>query len=323
LAKTRYISKPVVECELASLCLRYLTLDFFDNDLDKAVINQRIVDGWLSFQDYAVSKWFQHLHALAQVYNEEGFKVGDSYAALQSLYDSMTVFLDRYADEISDEELQNSIKDDYAKLIGCEIYDDLTRVMGHVTRYMEKGANFRNEICIESLSSAFERNRTIIEKLSTESSRNSPGRKALVRFYGPKHFKCSFVTCIHFYEGFTDARTREKHVNKHNRPWVCEVPHCTMASLGFTSNNELDKHMKDFHPDKCDLSVIFNITPRKVIETSKHVCHICGKHFSRKFHKEGHIRSHMGDKPFACSECGKAFTRDNDRKRHEKTHDRR
>jgi uncharacterized Zn-finger protein len=33
------------------------------------------------------------------------------------------------------------------------------------------------------------------------------------------------------------------------------------------------------------------------------------------------MRSHFGDRPYACSSCGKAFTRLNDCRRHEKIHE--
>jgi hypothetical protein len=297
--------------------------------LEEAKVCTRIIDGWLSLQDYAVSKWFQHLNALAIVYNEEGFNVEDSREdALQRLYVSTSSFLGRYADEILEESTHDSVKKDYAKLAKLpnqKLYNNLTQVMTHVTRYMEKGPSFRNDICITSLKEAFGRNRKLIEELPTRSgsSRKSSDRETLIRYYGSKHFKCSFVTCIEFYEGFMNSKARDKHVDKHNRPWVCEVPHCTSASFGFTSNKELDKHKRDFHPDNSDLSALFNLTPKKVIDSSNHVCHICGKMFSRKYLKEDHIKSHMGEKPYACTECGKCFTRNNDRKRHEKIHDKR
>jgi DNA-directed RNA polymerase subunit RPC12/RpoP len=303
--------------------LRYLTLGIFDPHLEDASVNKYIMNGSLSLQEYAASKWFQHLNALAIVYyDEEGFKIQDSVEALESLSYFMSGFLDRYANDIPDENVLESVKDDYAKLAGQDVYEDLTRVMSHVTRYMEKGPTFRSEICIPSLKKSFERNRRLIEKFSTDPSR-TPGEKGvLMRYYGPKRFKCSFVTCIDFYEGFRDAKTRDKHVNLHKRPWICDVPQCTSVSFGFASNKDLEKHMRDYHPSSCDLSLTFNLPPKKEKEmiSSKIVCHICGKKFSRNFHRASHIRSHMGDRPFKCTECGKAFTRDNDRKRHEKIH---
>jgi hypothetical protein len=300
--------------------LRYLTLDAFDPSLEKEGVIQYITEGWLSLQDYAVSKWFQHLSALAKIFNEEGFEVRDSIEALESLYNSMFLFAERYEDDLSHEIIHDGVEADYTKLADQPVHEDLVKVMSHVTRYMERGPKFRNEICIESLRKAFERNRELIEKLSDEATKHSSNRAALLKYYGPKRFKCSFITCIDFYEGFTTAKTRDKHVDKHNRPWICDVPNCTSINFGFTSNKELDKHMRDYHPDKSELSALFKLAPKKVIESSKHICHICGKNFSRKFHKDGHIRSHNGEKPFACTECGKAFARDNDRKRHEKNH---
>lgn len=278
------------------------------------------MDGQLSMQDYAVSKWFQHLNALATIYNEEDFRVEDSSATLKTLCSSLSIFLDRYTDDIPGETIKDSVKEDYAVLDGLEVYTDLTRVMNHVARYMDKGLKFRNDICVESLKKVFTRNRELIENLSADSSKSQDNQNVLALYYGPKRFKCSFVTCIDFYEGFTSAEAREKHINKHNRPWVCEVQHCSTSKFGFTSNNELDKHTRDYHPDRSDLSELFKITPKKVTPTSKHSCHICGKFFTRRYHKINHINSHMNEKPYSCTICGKDFTRENDRKRHEKIH---
>ncbi|RMZ85530.1 hypothetical protein DV737_g539, partial [Chaetothyriales sp. CBS 132003] len=253
LAETPYISKRDVECKLASLCLRYLTLDFFDPNLETTEVNEYIKGGWLSLQDYAVSKWFQHLDALAKIYKEEGFGFEGS---LDALHSSTSVFLDYYADEMLDKPVDDDVRNGYAHLAGQKVYEDITRIMSHVTRHMKKGPSSRSEICIQPLKKAFERNRKLIEKLSAESSRNPAVRGTLVGYYGRKGFKCPFVTCLDFYEGFNSAKTRDKHVDRHNRPWVCEVPHCTSISFGFISNKDLEKHMRDYHPDESDLACI-------------------------------------------------------------------
>ncbi|KAK2023250.1 hypothetical protein LX32DRAFT_601161 [Colletotrichum zoysiae] len=44
------------------------------------------------------------------------------------------------------------------------------------------------------------------------------------------------------------------------------------------------------------------------------------KRYTRAFELRNHLRTHVDERPFACTVCGKAFTRGSDRKSHEKLH---
>jgi hypothetical protein len=295
-----------------------LTFSCFRKEVESQELEECVYNGYLAFQDYAASKWFQHLNALALEFDASCFNGSEHEEALLEIGEAMEDFLSLHEEGILAEGNPDKVREDCRKLIHLTFHDNMVSILAHVTSNLEKGIDARNEVCPKTLGEALVRNREVTERLASRSDLSPEQSSNLTKYYGNRIFKCPKVTCPHFFEGFFDAKSRDGHFNGHRRPWTCEQPNCTYADFGFVSDRDLKRHIRDFHPEKYDWSAVFVIPPKKTPAT-KNQCTICGKKFSRKFHRDNHINAHNGERPHSCSECGKSFTRANDCKRHEKT----
>ncbi|TQN64264.1 C2H2 finger domain transcription factor crzA, partial [Colletotrichum shisoi] len=65
LVNTEHINDQSVQCDLAILCLRYLSLRCFAApDYTEAERREHILQGYFSFQDYAASQWYKHIDSV-------------------------------------------------------------------------------------------------------------------------------------------------------------------------------------------------------------------------------------------------------------------
>ena len=298
--------------------MHYLTFECFADEVAPESLRYFASEGYLSLQDYAVAKWSDHVHAIVKMSPDSFPDDDESRNALKKIKIALEEFSIRYEDEIHHQDQEGHAKIAELDCKAHEAHDyyrNLLYVWSHIRRQQDKGVIARNDISLDALRQVVNRNRELIEKLSADEF----GR--LVTFYGTKKFKCPKLTCFYFHEGFENKAEREKHVSKHDRPFNCDVPDCSISTFGFTSNTELDKHKRVFHPEIADQTLTFR-TAKEAVTSAKWQCHLCGKRFTRGFSHKNHLRSHTGDRPFACSECGKAFTRKNDCIRHEKIHSR-
>lgn len=333
ITSTEYVRQEIVECNLTALCLQYLTFECFDKDLEEDRLRKFALDGYFAFQDYAVAKWFHHFRAVtehgkilcpgdreaAAAMGEKA--VQETEVALAEVNEAIDDFICRY-EEILEEDPVGDSKYACEPFRECSFYDNLLAMWSHIYRHQTGGFEARNGVGIKALGEVLTRNRKLIEELTSSSTSYSEKRQDLSTFYGEKRFKCPKITCFYFHEGFKDAKSRDTHINRHDRPFNCTAPDCSVAEFGFASGKDLEKHMRSFHPEISDQA---NSFAKAVAAPSKTpwACSMCDKKFTRGFHLRSHIRNHNGERPFACSECGKAFTRSNDCRRHEKLHSKR
>jgi hypothetical protein len=312
----------VVECNLTALCLQYLTFECFDQDIseEKALAFAR--KGYFAFQDYAIANWSQHFSAMVRAGQDLLAVSSHMKDAIQDLECALDEFASNYEDDILQEAVLVSSEEACEAFRRCNSYDTLQSVWSHIYRHQEKGFEARDDVSLKGLSDVLARNRKLLEDLSSSANCSFSKQNDLCSFYGDKRYKCPKLTCFYFHEGFKDSKSRKEHINRHDRPFRCTFPDCSVAEFGFGSSNDLGKHMKSFHPEAIDQSICFT-TAITVPAQAKEACHMCDKRFTRRFALNAHIRSHKGERPHACSRCGKTFTRANDCTRHEKIHARR
>ncbi|KAL5330616.1 hypothetical protein ACEPPN_000135 [Leptodophora sp. 'Broadleaf-Isolate-01'] len=319
IASSNYISKSAVDCSLTTLCLRYLTFEIFTAELDDESLKRAIRLGALSLQDYAVAKWMEHIHTI--VTNKECLLSEDPRASpdVAAVEIALDEFSSLYEKNILEYDITTKAEQECEAFQMLPLYENLLNIWNHASEHANKGSSVKNDISLKQLGVAVTRSREMLEKITTESSYRPPENAELDLFYGEKRFKCPKVTCYYFHEGFKDARSRDRHINRHDRPFSCSFPDCSIVEFGFSSNKDLERHRRFFHPEMEEQANSFNAIPKTTTATPFE-CNICGKKFTRGFIHKHHVLSHTGTRPHACSECGKAFTRANDCKRHEKIH---
>jgi DNA-directed RNA polymerase subunit RPC12/RpoP len=312
-----------------------LTFPCFDLDAtsDPQELQQQALEGYLAFQDYAIAKWFFHVSAFVKSGSKFLEESRDRGRYLDALSVALDEFMYLFGEESWDDGAVATCEADCEAFRIFSMYDNLFLLTSHIYTFRQKGFEAKHQISIKSLATVLERNRKLLEELPP--TLNPTDLSKYREFYDlERRFKCTRITCRYFSDGFTDAKAKKKHIDMHNRPYYCEVTNC-LGNEGFVNNNDLIKyvfttqhpftnstrHTRAFHPEMCDLANGFR-TATKKSEKAIHSCSICGKTFTRNFHRRDHELSHRGQRPHECPECGKAFTRLNDMRRHKKLHDR-
>jgi len=245
----RYITKaeglhePTIECDLAALCLRYLTFRCFDLDAvdDPQELKELALEGHFAFQDYAIAKWYYHVNAFVS----SGARLMSETSQHDIYLNDMAIALEDFMTQYSDANWNENVVQDCRKschpFASHSLYDKLVELTSHIYAVQKRGFDARHEVSIKSLAAALERNRTLLEELPSSKETSQDDMVRYRRFYDDERlYKCSKITCRFFSEGFKDAKDRKKHVNIHTRPYQCDVPDC-LGNEGFANQGDLQK----------------------------------------------------------------------------------
>ena len=305
LIQESHVQVTAVEKELALLCMHYLVFECFGLDLSSKGLGEYILDGSFAFQEYAALHWVDHLESWS---SNDIDSLGDLAFTIDDYttkYGGHVLEQDTLLQPMSDPESSSSSS-----------LQEITRTLVKQTRAAR--INHEGLSALGTLGDIMRNVRIVIEQLTGKSTSDDVA-KEMETYYGRNWFKCPKHPCFYFHEGFPSAKLRDRHVERHEKPFCCSETGCHRFRVGFSSEKELKKHTLTTHPDPGALSWKFS----KVKEPKppqSFQCTLCSKKFTRSTSLREHQRSHTDERPYTCSLCGKAFARSMDCKRHEKLH---
>ncbi|KAM7213295.1 hypothetical protein V8F06_011306 [Rhypophila decipiens] len=317
-----YVAEHLAEHEITEQVLAFLNSPGMDHEsLKMADIRDLVRKGYYSFLDYSVAYWPMHLQAIAAARSKlDGTK-------FEELTDLVSVFIDSHRMKRNDEaeaQTSSTMAGKLEPFSQLDCFPKLVQAVNYARKQLSlhgKGPSADEVLNLWQVTMSI---RTIQEQLAG----NQEEMNTLGAFYGSNHFKCPRVNCIRFHEGYSSADDRDRHVNKHERPFSCGIPDCFMAMVGYSTERALQKHLFELHGLNPGANVEFPSPPKDGPGTKQKAegvfkCSECPRRFTRKFNLTNHMRTHQNSKPFACrfATCGKRFTRSDDRVRHEAIHE--
>ncbi|KAH8663256.1 hypothetical protein BGZ61DRAFT_402202 [Ilyonectria robusta] len=286
--------------------------------------------GYYAFQDYAMSKWDSHLNAMIGKSSNLFQGQDDGQEIGLKVSNVLRVFCCAYEKSW---ELVNAGQENNAREAAIEatkhcepfqhraFHAHLLKIWTHAVKHHKQPFKERNKISINELGEALKKSRETLEGLAEGLDDDDELAKSLRKFYGSNFYKCTGITCPCFYEGVASKEDLEKHLNRHDRPFPCTTPNCSLVPFGFPTNKDRDKHERTYHPETSDQPSEFVVLGSRATAAAKYECRLCQRSYTRQANLTAHLDgAHFGRRPFACGTCGREFTRRSDRTRHERIH---
>jgi len=300
-----HVKVSIEERKLTVLCLRYLIFDCFDIQISDENILKYLKQGYYAFQDYAVLHWVDHLDALIQ------FLQSDDLEICNEIGPAISDFYSMYGENAGSEAIPDALVERCQDIKDSDYVESLMMLLNYSrkTRSAEDGIT-----ALGQLGTVVQRVRSTLENLFSSGEVAAGQDKKMNGYYGPNWYKCPRHACFLFHEGFADAERRDKHLERHEKPFCCTELSCPRIHLGFSTEKELKKHMSMTHPDPATFAWKF---PKIAKPVPKHSCTICSKEFTRSSTLRIHLKTHANERAFKCRTCDKSFVRKHDCTRHE------
>ncbi|KAK3493518.1 hypothetical protein B0T13DRAFT_421361 [Neurospora crassa] len=235
-----------LKSRLSVFCFQYLTSPPFTLGVSDEDVLSHAKKGYYALQDYTVQYWFDHVLDCINSFDP----ISDRDKC-QEVFNLARIFLKSYGN-----------RGEMAELLRAETYTAFADAM---TQYLPTHGQERNSFfCIDIRTESL---RQKIAKLDFGAF-TAEEQKVFVNLHGSRTlYKCSKPWCDLFRGGLASEANRRKHIDEHDFPHRCASEDCMGFKLGFSTEDELQRHNTKWHTQKDD-SNSFPIFPKLDLPSS-------------------------------------------------------
>ncbi|PVI01289.1 hypothetical protein DM02DRAFT_525316 [Periconia macrospinosa] len=257
LANSEFLDAVSEELRLTTLCIDYLNLPSFDEPYTE----RAVLAGEYGFMEYAILYWVRHLEAGLKSSNSEHDELHEH------LTESFEILIQQHWNNPPGDgrSVSNRTREMLEIFSGSEKYLQIQLAVTLTDKELKNFGDLRPDQSALDFAKIVSDVRHCIET-TVQNIRDQRTRDDLKLKYGINLFKCPRFSCRYFNEGFSSADERDKHIERHERPFRCTDEHCRGSKIGFATKTHLEKHRKENHPDTTERPHDFP-TEEEIIES--------------------------------------------------------
>ncbi|KAM0352349.1 hypothetical protein ACHAPU_002014 [Fusarium lateritium] len=164
LVQNKHIKEEEIKCQLATTCLKYLSLPCFSTEYESTDRTKHARLGWFAFQDYACSQWFQHVDTALKGCGDHF--TGELSGAAREFISALVMFVNIHRKDLTEDEHSELNVSNIERLRGKDSYSDIHLLWNHIFTHQKGDARTRNTVGITQIETALKDNRTEVERLS-------------------------------------------------------------------------------------------------------------------------------------------------------------
>jgi hypothetical protein len=191
--------------------------------------------------EYAILNWVRHLEAGLSSSPQDN-------DLLQEFIESCEALLENHWNNpIIEPKIPKRTQDILAIFQGSPRHKQIQQAIASTQEQTKRFGSMRQDECALNFTDVVNGIRIQLESVISDST-NTSNENDLTMKYGTNLFRCPRFSCKYFTEGFASRFERDRHVERHERPARCTDRHCTGFIIGFATEAQLAKHLRETHP---------------------------------------------------------------------------